>query len=71
LTQGWKKPGFLYIKKNPAQLVLFGFFGFFGIFGFVGFFCFFSIFAQKREFLGFFSVSKTLLGASINFNHSC
>ncbi len=28
------------------------------------FFCFFYIFAQKREFLGFFSVSRILLGAN-------
>jgi hypothetical protein len=32
--------------------------------GFLGFLVFFKIFAQKREFLGFFSVSRILLGAS-------
>jgi hypothetical protein len=65
--QGWKKPDFF---LNPAQC-FFGFFGvFFGFFrGFLGvfwdFFVFFlNIFAQKREFLGFFSVSRILLGAS-------
>ncbi len=42
--QGWKKPGFFF-KTQPS-----GFFGFlfFSVFGF------FYIFAQKREFLGFF-----------------
>jgi hypothetical protein len=42
--QDWKKPGFL--SQKPAQWVFLGFF-----------FCFFLvffIFAQKREFLGFF-----------------
>ena len=47
---GLEKPGF---KKKPAQF-----------FGFFVFFCFFYIFAQKREFLGFFLVSRILLGAS-------
>jgi hypothetical protein len=42
-------------KKNHPS----AFFGFFGFFGF------FYVFAQKREdFLGFFSVSRILLGAS-------
>jgi hypothetical protein len=59
--QGWKKPGFL--KKNqPSGFFFFGFlwffcvfFCFFGVFGvFLGFLGFFYIFAQKREFLGFF-----------------
>jgi hypothetical protein len=46
-------------KKEPAQWVYL--FNFFCVFLF---FCFFYIFAQKREFLGFFSVSRILLGAS-------
>jgi hypothetical protein len=37
--QGGKNPG---LKKKPAQWFFFGFFGFF------------YVFAQKREFLGFF-----------------
>ena len=49
LRQGWKKPG---LKKNqPSGVFLF----FLGILGF------FHIFAQKREFLGFFLVSRILL----------
>ncbi len=43
-VQGWKKPGF---KKKPA---LWFFFVFLGLLVFLGFY----IFAQKREFLGFF-----------------
>ncbi len=55
LHQGWKKPGFL--KKNSPV----GFFGFFFcfFFGFFGFFIY--IFAQKREFLGFFSFKNTFM----------
>jgi hypothetical protein len=56
--QGWKKPG-LKKKKKPAQWVFLGVLGFLGFFGFFGFF-----FAQTRGFLGFFSVSRILLGAS-------
>jgi hypothetical protein len=55
--QGWKKPGFL--KKKPSPV---GFFGFFWVFWvFLGFFGFF---ARTRGLLGFFSVSRILLGAS-------
>jgi hypothetical protein len=49
------------VLKSPAQwgfLVFFGFFGFFLVFGFLGFFGFFHIFAQKREFLGFFQFQE-------------
>jgi hypothetical protein len=42
-----KIPAFL--KKNPAQWVFLWFLGFFG---------FFYIFAQKREFLGFFQFQE-------------
>jgi hypothetical protein len=45
-----KNPGFL--LRNPAQWLLFFFF--LGIFRFFGFLWLFNIFAQKREFLGFF-----------------
>jgi hypothetical protein len=56
LTQGWKKPGF---KKKTSPVGFFGFFWVFWVFlGFLGFF------AQKRGFVGFFSVSQILLGAS-------
>jgi hypothetical protein len=54
-----------FFKKNPAQWffwVLLVFFGFFGFFCFLLFFIYKLI--QKREFLGFFSVSRILLGAS-------
>ncbi len=54
LSRVGKNPVFF----NPAQWV----FWFFWVF-FV-FFCFFYIFAQKREFLGFFPVSRILVGAS-------
>ncbi len=51
----WKNPG---LKKKPAQWVFWVFWFFFVCF-FV--FCvFFYIFAQKREFLGFFSFKNTL-----------
>jgi hypothetical protein len=51
--QGWKKPGFL--KKKPAQWVFLGFLGFWGFFG---------VFCPEERVLGFFSVSRILLGAS-------
>ncbi len=55
-----KNPGLK--KKKPAQWVFLGFFGFFGFFwvfwGFLG------CFAQTRGFLGYFLVSRILLGAS-------
>ncbi len=55
--QGWKKPGFFFKKPSPV-----GFFGFFWVFWvFLGFF---GSFSQTRGFLGFFSVSRLLLGAS-------
>ncbi len=48
------------LEKNPSlkktsPMIFLGFLGFFG---------FFYIFAQKREFLGFFLVSRILLGAA-------
>ncbi len=46
--QGWKKPGLL---KKTSPVVFFGFFVVVFLF-FLGFY----IFAQKREFLGFFSL---------------
>ncbi len=50
-------------KKNQPSGFFWGFFGFFGVF--LGFFGFFSgFFAQTRGFLGVFSVSRILLGAS-------
>jgi hypothetical protein len=50
LKQVGKNPD---LKKKPSQWF------------FLGFLVFFShIFAQKREFLGVFSVSRILLGAS-------
>jgi hypothetical protein len=52
-----KNPGFFW--KNPAQWLFLGFFGFYGFFLF-----FWGFFAQTRGFLGFFSVSQILLGAS-------
>ncbi len=52
LGPGLEKPGFFYIKKpSPVVFLLF-------------FFVFLYIFAQKREFIEFFSVSRILLGAS-------
>jgi hypothetical protein len=65
--QGWKKPG-LNKKNQPSGFFVFlggflGFFwGFFGVFWFL--LGFFYIFAQKREFLGFFQFQKYFLGAS-------
>ncbi len=47
--QGWKKP-------SPVDF--FGFFVFFCFFLFFLFFVFFYIFAQKREFLGFFQFQE-------------
>jgi hypothetical protein len=58
--QGWRKPGFLFLKK-PAQWVFLDYFEFFGFFGV--FWVFLNIFAQKRVFR-VFSVSRILLGAS-------
>jgi hypothetical protein len=57
--QGWKKPGFKK-KTSPVGFLVFVLF----FWGFFVFFSFFDIFAQKREFLGFFSVSRILLDAS-------
>jgi hypothetical protein len=73
--QGWKKPvGFL---GGFGGLWFFGgFFRFFWVFlGFIGFFLvffwFFYIFAQKRDFLGFFSVKNTFRCIqTLNYNHS-
>jgi hypothetical protein len=56
--QGWKKPGFL--KKNPGfkkKTPPVGFFGFF-LGGFGVFWVFLNIFAQKRQFLGFFQFQE-------------
>jgi hypothetical protein len=52
----------VFLKKTSPV----GFFGFFWVFlGFLGFFGFFWVFfAQMRWFIGFFSVSRILLGAS-------
>jgi uncharacterized membrane protein YdjX (TVP38/TMEM64 family) len=48
-----------------------GFFGFFILFLFFIFCFFLYIFAQKREFLGFFSFKNTLRCIqTLNFNHS-
>jgi hypothetical protein len=54
-------------KKQPS-----GFFWVFWLFlGFLGLFGFFYIFAQKREFLGFFSVKNTFRCIqTLNYNHS-
>jgi hypothetical protein len=53
-SQGWKKLGFLKKKPNPV-----GFFGFFWVFwGFLGFF------GPEERVLGFFPVSRILLGAA-------
>jgi hypothetical protein len=56
LEQGWKKPEFFLNKKTSPVgfLVFLVFFSFF-----LFFFGFFYIFAQKREFLGFFSFKNT------------
>ncbi len=52
-----KNPVFLYIKNQPS--------------GFFVFFCFFYIFAQKREFLGFFSLKNTFRCIkTLNYNQS-
>ncbi len=51
------------LKKNQPS-GFFVFFLVFLVFCFFWFFGFFYIFAQKRELLGFFSVSRILLGAS-------
>ncbi len=62
LFQGWKKPVFF---LNPAQWIFLGFSGFLGFLGF------FHIFAQKREFLGFFSFKNTFRCIqTLNCNHS-
>jgi thioredoxin domain-containing protein 10 len=50
-VQGWKKPGF-FLKKNQPS----GFLRFFWVFWVFGFFIY--IFAQKREFLGFFQFQE-------------
>jgi hypothetical protein len=55
--QGWRKPGVL--KKKPAQWVFLVFLVFF--FGVLVFFWFFYLFAQKREFLGFFQFQEFFL----------
>jgi hypothetical protein len=59
VQQGWKKPG--YFKKKPAQWFFLGFLVFFGYFWFFGFL---GVFCPEEMFLGFFSVSRILLGAS-------
>jgi hypothetical protein len=57
-VQGWKKPGFFILKKNPAQWVFLAFFlGFFRVFGFLFYFF------EERVFR-IFPVSRILLGAS-------
>jgi hypothetical protein len=66
-----KKPGFL--KKSSAQWVFFLFFFvvFLGFRVFFVFFVFFYIFAQKREFLGFFSFKNTFrCMQTLNYNHA-
>jgi hypothetical protein len=58
--QGWKKPG---LKKKPPSGFFFGGgggLGIFWVFWFFGVFSFFYIFAQKREFLGFFQFQEYL-----------
>ncbi len=59
LVVGLEKPGFFFKKNSPVGfLVFWGFFlVLFGLFRVFPVFWFFYIFAQKREFLGFFSVS--------------
>ncbi len=56
---GWKKPDFFF-KPSPVDFFgfFFGFLWVFWVFGFFLFFCFFYIFAQKREFLGFFQFQE-------------
>jgi hypothetical protein len=51
--QGWKKTWFSSKKTSPVVFMVF--FGFFGLFG---------VFCPEESFLGFFSVSRILLGAS-------
>jgi hypothetical protein len=53
---GLEKTRFFFLK-NPAQWFFWVFFGGFWVF-------FLYIFAQEIEFIGFFSVSRILLGAS-------
>jgi hypothetical protein len=66
-AQGWKKPGFVFkkpgflkpgLKKNQPS-GFFWFFWFFCVFwGFWVSLGFLNIFAQKREFLGFFQFQE-------------
>jgi hypothetical protein len=52
-------------KKKTSSVFFFRFLGFFRVFGF------FFIFAQKREFLGFFSFKNTFRCIqTLNYNHS-
>jgi hypothetical protein len=58
LATGLEKPRFFF---NPAQWAFLGFLGFLGLsrfLGFLGVFWFFYIYAQKREFLGFFQFQE-------------
>ncbi len=55
-----KNPGFF--KKNPAQWFFWFFLGFLGFFGF--FWVFWVFFCPEERVLGFFLVSRILLGAS-------
>ncbi len=57
LVHGWKKPGFFFINKKPAQWV-------FGVFCFFGFFLFFLYICPEERVFRVFSVSRILLGAS-------
>ncbi len=70
--QGWKTPGFFFL---PSPVGFFGFFWVFWVFGFFWvfwvFWGLFYIFAQKREFIGFFPVSFTFRCIqTLNYNHS-
>jgi hypothetical protein len=57
--------------KNPAQCFFWFFLGYFVFFVFLGFLGFLNIFAQKREFLGFFSFKNTFRCIqTLNYNHS-
>jgi hypothetical protein len=57
-SQGWKKP-VSFLISQVVYLFFFGFFGVLGVFWFFGgLFGFFNIFAQKREFLGFFQFQE-------------
>jgi hypothetical protein len=53
ITQAGLEKTRVFFNKNPAQWVFFCF-----VFGFLGFLGFFYIFAQNREFLGFFQFQE-------------